>query len=134
MSEGVNGQMILGVGVDLCSISRMSRFSRDDHFVSRVFSSEEIDYAFSKHCPARHLASSFAAREAFSKASGLPLAKVAFKGVSVSRSESGPVLNLKALDEGLLAQISSSRFHLSLSHEGDYAVAFVVMEGDFRHD
>ena len=122
--------MIMGVGVDLCGISRMSKFSRDDHFVVRVFSPDEIDYAFSRPCPARHLASSFAAREAFSKASGLPLARVAFNGVSVSRSDLGPTLNVNSLDEDLLARISSYRFHLSISHEGDYALAFVVMEGE----
>lgn len=120
--------MIVGVGVDLCSISRMSRFTRDDHFIDRVFSSEEIEYAFSKPYPARHLASSFAAKESFSKASGVNLFRVISSGVSVSRSNSGPRLCLLGVDEGLAAMFSRSVFHLSISHDGDYAVAFVVME------
>ncbi|NCC95481.1 MAG: holo-[acyl-carrier-protein] synthase [Synergistales bacterium] len=120
--------MILGVGVDICRISRMSRFTREDHFVRRVFSPEEICYSYSKPCPARHLASSFAAKEAFSKASGFPLFRVISGGISVSRSETGPRLSFVGVDEELKLGFSKFNFHLSLSHDGDYSVAFVVME------
>lgn len=128
MRTEVNGHMILGVGVDMCRISRMSRFRKDDHFICRVFSPEEICYSYSKPHPARHLASSFAAKEAFSKASGFSLFKVISGGVFVARSEKGPRFSFVGNDEDLELSFSRFCFHLSISHDGDYSIAFVVME------
>ncbi len=120
--------MILGVGVDMCRIARMSRLVSDRHFLERVFSDEEIAYALARPDPARHLAASFAAREAFSKASGVNLARVVFRGVSVRRSDRGPSIKLGRMDLSIRQLVEGHRFHLSLSHDGEYAVAFVVME------
>ena len=63
--------MIKGIGVDLCRISRMEKLLYNEHLLKRVFHQAEYDYAMSKANPARHLAASFAAREAFAKATGL---------------------------------------------------------------
>ncbi len=84
--------MIVGLGVDLCNVERMRKSIRSDHFLKRVFHPDEVAYAFSKADPARHLAGSFAAREAFSKASSVSMYSIAFCGVWVERTESGPVL------------------------------------------
>lgn len=121
--------MVLGVGVDICLISRMEKLIEDCRFKDRVFTESERSYALSKPCPARHFASSFAAREAFSKASGLPLLKIVFQKVSVMRTDSGPVLAFQGSSGLLPPFLRDSKFHLSLSHDGDYAVAVVVIEG-----
>ncbi|MBQ7069196.1 MAG: 4'-phosphopantetheinyl transferase superfamily protein, partial [Synergistaceae bacterium] len=66
--------MILGIGVDLCSISRIEKAIESEHFVTRIFSPEEIEYSNKKgkrRCES--FAASFAAREAFCKASGISL-------------------------------------------------------------
>lgn len=126
--------MILGIGVDLCRISRMERCIKNDRFLNRIFTPEEKAYALSKPCPARHFASSFAAREAFSKASSVPFAKLVFKAVSVIRSGSGPALSLDRGSDFLPSSLKNSVFHLSLSHDGDYAIAFVVIEGASPHE
>lgn len=126
--------MILGIGVDVCRVSRLARCIRNDHFLERVFSREEIDYAMSRPVPERHFASSFAAREAFSKASGLHLAKIVFQGVSVARSSKGPFFRLDGLPPEIRCNVKGKRFHLSLSHDGDYALAFVVMEEGPDHE
>ncbi|EFC92121.1 holo-acyl-carrier-protein synthase [Dethiosulfovibrio peptidovorans DSM 11002] len=126
--------MVLGIGVDLCRVSRLARCIENDRFLKRVFSPEEIDYAMSRPVPARHLAASFAAREAFSKASGVHLAKVVFQGVWVSRTEKGPFIRLDGLSPEIGQYLGENRFHLSLSHDGDYALAFVVMEEGPYHE
>ena len=118
--------MIVGIGVDLCSVARMERAVRSAHFVQRVFHPEEVAYALSKGRPARHFAGSFAAREAFSKATSLSMYSVAFRKVWVRRGESAPAIvfddSVRALlPDGIVA-------HLSISHDGDYAVAMVVIE------
>ena len=124
--------MIVGLGVDLCSIQRMRKAVRSDHFLKRVFHPEEIAYAFSKADPAKHFAGSFAAREAFSKASSVSFYETVFCGVWVERTGTGPQLRC---DESVISLIPENRkghSFLSISHDGDYAVAVVVIEG--RHE
>lgn len=120
--------MLMGIGIDLCKISRMEKVIQNSHFVQRVFHPVEIDYAFSKLFPAQHYAASFAAREAFAKASGLEFSKVIFQGVWVERTPHGPLLKLSEKVRDLLSANDPLRVHISISHEGGISVAFVVLE------
>ena len=122
----------MGLGVDLCSIIRMRNAVRSDYFVRRIFRSEEIAYADGKGgelARAAGFASAFAAREAFSKASGISMYKVAFsQAFCLERTRSGgPRL---AVPRDLDADFAEGRKRalVSLSHDGDYAVAVVVIE------
>ena len=120
--------MIMGVGTDLCSVSRMRRAINDVHFLKKVFTDEEIEYASSKADPAKHYASAFAAREALAKASGLGLMGLGLKSAHIRRTPNGPVI---VCCEALLKEFNIRgirNFWLSLSHEGDYALAFVILE------
>ena len=119
--------MIRGVGVDLCRISRIERLLQDEHFLKRVFHEEERDYAMKKANPARHLASSFAAREAFAKAAGLDFFKVVLQGMWLHRTPEGPVPCFSANIEQWMDE-QKLKVHISLSHDGDYAIAFVIVE------
>ena len=118
--------MIAGIGVDICSISRMKRAICSEHFTKRVFHPCEREYAFSKTNPARHFAGSFAAREAFSKAASISMYTVAFQGAWVERSDTGPLLRISQSVLPLLPE--GWKLHLSLSHDGDFAVAVAVLE------
>jgi len=126
--------MILGLGIDLCNILRMMKAVRSEHFVRRVFHSEEIVYACEKNdkkselARAARFASAFAAREAFSKASGISMYKIAFsQSVYLERRAEGPCLIIsRNLDAGFAE--GTKRAWVSLSHDGDYAVAVVVIE------
>ena len=62
--------MIVGVGLDLCLISRMARaLSRSEgRFAARVFTAEERQYCDERAAPAQHYAARFAAKEAILKA------------------------------------------------------------------
>ncbi|MBN1333748.1 MAG: holo-ACP synthase [Synergistales bacterium] len=120
--------MIIGIGVDLCSHSRMKKLLENQHFLQRVFHDHELKYAFAGSSPERALASSFAAREAFKKASGIPFFKVICKGVWVARTDRGPVLKYNDQILYSLKTDKSIRSHLSLSHENDLALAMVILE------
>ena len=120
--------MIAGIGVDLCRISRIENALKSEHFRGNVFSLEEIAYCESRG--ARRLdsyASCFAAREAFVKASGASFGAVMLgRNFTLLRNEDGaPEIRLS----GELAEYADSAIiHVSLSHEGDYACAMVVIE------
>lgn len=120
--------MIIGVGTDVCSISRVERAVASPRFLKRIFTEEEMEYAQKKARPAASLAVAFAAREAFCKASGISMYDVAFgREVSVIRDESGrPSL---VISQKIRTQIGRDfNAFLSVSHESDFAVAFVVLE------
>lgn len=119
--------MIIGVGTDLCSIPRMKRATASAHFVERIFSADEIEYASGKVSPEASYAVCFAAREAFCKASGVSMYEAVFScGVSVVRAENGcPAIKIS---QEIAEKIGNVSIHLSTSHEGDIAAAFVVIE------
>ncbi len=114
--------MIAGIGIDLCSISRVEEAIKSDFFREELFSIEEIAYCESKgKNRAESYASCFAAREAFIKASGLSLASVMFSGnFSLSRSEDGA-------PRIIFPEYENNTF-VSITHEDDYACAVVVIE------
>jgi holo-[acyl-carrier protein] synthase len=106
---------------------------RSDYFVKRIFSPEEIAYADEKKgelTRAASFASAFAAREAFSKASGVSMYKVALsRSFCLKRpSAGGPELFVSRDLDADIAE-GRKRAWISLSHDGDYAVAVVVIEG-----
>ncbi len=53
---------------------------------------------------------------------------LAFKGAWVERTEAGPVLQLSETVRSMLPGEKSGRVLLSISHDGDYAVAVVIIE------
>jgi holo-[acyl-carrier protein] synthase len=120
--------MILGVGTDLCRISRMRRAIGNELFVAKIFSREEIEYARSKGNPAEHFAAAFAAKEALAKASGLGLFGIGLANSLVRRTEAGPVIVCKGELEKKLDGLGVEKCWLSLTHEGDFALAFVILE------
>ncbi|MDR1471259.1 MAG: holo-ACP synthase [Synergistaceae bacterium] len=120
--------MIAGVGTDLCLISRMRRAIGSGGFVRRVFVREEIDYADSRAEPERHYASAFAAKEALAKATGLGVFGVGLAMSWVRRTEEGPVMLFEDALREKLDGMGIGSCWLSLAHDGDYALAFVVLE------
>ena len=121
--------MIRGIGVDLCGVSRLRRSMENPRFLEKVFSEEEISYAMERSDPAKHLAAAFAAKESFAKAGGWGLAATGLRNVRLRRTDTGPVLLLTPPAQDLLARIGADRCWVSVSHDGDYAVAMVVLEG-----
>ena len=124
--------MILGLGVDLCNIIRMKNAVRSDYFVRRIFRPEEIAYADRKGnelARAASFASAFAAREAFSKASGISMYKVAFsQSFYLERARAGRPSLFVPRDLDADFTEGRKRAWVSLSHDGDYAAAVVVIE------
>ncbi|MBQ6969601.1 MAG: holo-ACP synthase [Synergistaceae bacterium] len=119
--------MILGIGVDLCSIERIKNSLKSQHFRNRIFSPEEISYCEGKGFRRyESYAAGFAAREAFAKASGINLASVISENnFTLTRTDGVPGIKIsKKLGE----KIPSTKIFVSITHEKDYALAMVVIE------
>jgi holo-[acyl-carrier protein] synthase len=123
---------IAGVGTDLARIGRFARFLTENRagVLQRIFTAGEREYALAKKDPAPHLAARFAAKEAFLKALGLGLRDgLSWHDVEVVRDRLGkPSLHLSGRAAEILAERGIATAHLSYSHDGDYAVATVVLE------
>lgn len=107
----------------------MERAVQSTHFRDRVFTREEIQYAERSGSAAHHYASAFAAKEALAKATGLGIFRMGPTDAWVERTETGPRMRASLLLDGVLRERGVSHIWLSLSHEGEYALAFIVLEG-----
>ncbi|MCA1710920.1 MAG: holo-ACP synthase [Actinobacteria bacterium] len=115
--------MIVGVGVDVVDIARLSRaLQRTPRLADRLFTDAE------RARPVASLAARFAAKEAVAKALGAP-GGLRWRDAEVVQEETGrPVLRLTGgVAEEAAAQGISS-WHLSLSHDAGIATAVVVAE------
>lgn len=122
---------MLTTGVDIIHISRVeeavARYG--DRFLRRVFTPQELAY-----CRGRipELAARFAAKEAVSKALGVGVRTLSRHGIGwhdaeVINGRSGkPGVRLHGRAAHLAAELHLTQWALSLTHEREYAVAFVV--------
>jgi holo-[acyl-carrier protein] synthase len=127
--------MIIGIGVDIVEISRLERAlaQHGDRFRDRVFTPREIAFCEVMARSAERYATRFAAKEAARKAIGAatPVAALAWHDVEIiSSTEGAPQLEFHGRAAELLAQLEVTRAHVSLSHERQHAVAFVVLVSD----
>jgi len=124
--------MIYGIGIDLVNIGRMQAVLRrwGKRFTGRVFTSAEIETCSKRPHPASSYALYFAAKEAFSKALGLGMRKgVRWSDIEVFHLKGGkPELRVKGRSSEICQEKNIKRFHLSLSDEGQFGVAVVVLE------
>ncbi len=125
--------MGLQVGVDMVSVLQvaesMTRFGQT--YLDRLFTAGEIAYcATSSHEAPARFAARFAAKEAAVKALRLGDVGINLRDIEVTRTPTGACELALHGATGERAR-TSGVFDLavSMSHEGDYAVAVVVAQG-----
>lgn len=116
----------------MVSIERIERVIErwQERFLRRVYTSQETEACNRRHFPAAAFALRFAAKEAFSKALGLGMRKgLRWREIEVCNQRSGkPVLRLSGASSEICRQNKIVQSHLSLSDEGAFGVAMVVLE------
>ncbi len=121
--------MIVGVGIDVCSIERMRRAleRHGDRFFGRICSPAECKDLMGRDQPTA-LAGRFAVKEAFAKA--LDGARgVGWHEVQVRRAPSGkPVLELSGNAVTTVEAFGADTWHVSITHDAGVAVAMVILE------
>ncbi|HVQ76869.1 MAG TPA: holo-ACP synthase [Candidatus Binatia bacterium] len=124
---------IRGIGVDLAQIPRMRRVLErwEERFLQRVFTEREIAYCRRRRDPVPHLAARFAAKEAVLKALGTGLQMgVNWREIEVCRERGqAPTVVLSGRCRALAEALGAERVLVSLTHDGDYALAEVILVG-----
>jgi holo-[acyl-carrier protein] synthase len=124
--------MVIGIGTDMIEIARIAqsidRFG--ERFLSRVFTSGEIQYCRRKKNSAESLAARFAAKEACAKALGTGISRgIGWLDLEVTREPGArPMLELRGRAAQRAAALGVARVSLSLTHSRDTALAVVVLE------
>lgn len=120
----------LRVGVDICSVPRIieahKRFG--ERFLRRILTPNEIAYCKSaeRHMYVR-IAGRFAAKEAVVKVLGTGWVGVGWQEVEIKRKPTGePRLTLYGRALSRAERLGLRHFEVSMSHEKEFAVAFVV--------
>ena len=133
--------MIAGVGTDVVDVAQFRQQLADpaSRFVTATFTDAERAASASRPSgdPVVHLAARFAAKEAFIKAwsGGFYGQTPQFNAVDwrnievVSDTVGRPALRLSgAVADAVNSAYPACRIHLSLSHDGPIATAFVILE------
>ena len=123
--------MIAGIGCDIISVERIQRIMENNpSFAAKVFLPAEISYCQAKANPYQSFAARFSAKEAVMKALGTGWnGKVNWLDIEVQISPQGSAhISLSKGAKARAAELKVTNIQLSLSHEKEQALAFVVME------
>ena len=118
--------MILGIGVDIITISRLSN-DKSERFMERTFAASEQRYI--KGRTPETMAGIFAAKEAVVKALG-----TGFKGffpaeIEIKHDDNGaPNVILHGKAREIAEKLGNCNIHLNISHSETSAIAFAVIE------
>lgn len=126
--------LIIGTGIDIVSIERIKKAEErwGRKFLERVFTEDELTYFLDHKLPHTHLAGRFAAKEATVKAFGTGFSEgITWKDIEVVKMPNGkPEIALHGKLRTLSETMSVKTIHLSISHDGGFAIAQVLLEGD----
>lgn len=124
--------MIYGIGTDIAAVGRFRRFIAEDNqrLLERLFTPDELKTCSARKDAASCYAARFAAKEAFLKALGTGLRDgLSWHDIQVVNDDLGkPGLILSGKAEELYRLKGLQPPFISLSHDGDVAVAMVVLE------
>lgn len=122
--------MIGGIGTDITEVKRFEKWVKNPDMLQRFFNEKEMSSAKSDSAKCQHYAARFAAKEAFSKALGTGITGFNLKDVYITNnSEGAPLLNIEGAALSLMKErLGPCKTFVSLSHEKEYAIAYVILE------
>ena len=126
----MSNHIISGTGVDIESIDRFRTKPYDSNtdFYRKIFTDSEIEYCLRFKDPSPHFTARFCAKESLRKAIPKTI-HIDWHDVEIRNDKNGkPYFSFSKTVLGDNAYFSSRQFHLSLSHEKNHAIAFVVTE------
>ena len=118
----------INLGVDIVLVDRINKIlnsKKKSRFLNKIFSSSEISDSKNRQNQSEYFSGMFAAKEAIKKAlssyneTNMP----SFKSLEILNSESGkPYV--------LISSERQSNINISIAHDGNYAIAFCVVNLD----
>jgi len=124
--------MIVGVGIDLCQVSRLAELDEryGERFLRRVFTERELSRCRNPRRRHECLAGRFAAKEAALKALGTGLSQgIGWHDVELVGGESQrPTIEWHRRALEIFRARGAARSSVSVTHDGGMAAAVVILE------
>ena len=123
---------IIGIGVDIVDNKRIKKLVKNKEFITRIFSTYEINQSKKINNKTNYFSKRFAAKESLSKAMGSGFRKgLNFNDISVANDKYGkPYYKLKNNVKKLIYskfKVKKIKISLSLADEKKYSIAFSVI-------
>ncbi|NLP26289.1 MAG: holo-ACP synthase [Clostridiales bacterium] len=113
------------VGIDIIEIERIKNSMKNNRFMNRVFSNEELELFRKRKNNPETIAGRFCVKEAFGKALGTGIRDFELDEVTTLNDELGApriILTGKALE-----MVGDRKISVSISHTKKYATAIVII-------
>ena len=122
--------MIVGIGVDIVDVIRFEALTqRQPLFIDRILTISEQLLPDGSQRGVASLAARFAAKEAVAKALG-GISGLSWHDCVVTVDISGrPTIEVQGSVAAAAAELGIASWHLSLTHDGGNAIAYVIAEG-----
>jgi holo-[acyl-carrier protein] synthase len=118
--------MIIGIGVDLIEVARVTKACEKESFLKRYFTNQEIELIAKD---VKKAADNFAVKEAVSKVLGTGFQTFFPIDIEVLRTPEGkPYVNLYGRALELSREQGITSIHVSISNTKEYANAFAIGE------
>ena len=116
---------MISIGTDIVNVSRIKSLidQKKERFLNKIFTEEEILYCNSHSTPEIHYSGKYAAKEAVKKAllSNNFVEQIFLKDIKIlNKDNKAPYV--------VINNIMGLNYNISISHEEEYAIAFVVVE------
>ena len=116
---------MISIGTDIVKVSRIKALidQKEEKFLNKIFTEEEISYCNSYFDPEVHYSGKYAAKEAVKKAllsNGL-IEKISLKNIKILNKDN-------KVPYVVVDNLVNLNYNVSISHEEEYAIAFVVIE------
>ncbi len=124
---------ILGIGVDIIQNNRIKSLLRNNKFIKRTFSKNEIKFSKRVKNKANYFAKRFVAKEAFVKSLGTGFRNnLNFKDIEILNDKNGKPYysSSKKIKDFIKKRFKINRYDLflSISDEKNYSIAFSILE------
>ena len=116
---------MISIGTDIVTISRIKELiiQKKEFFLKKIFTDKEINYCNSYSDPHVHFSGKYAAKESVKKAllSNNICEHISLSDIQVlNREDKSPYI--------IIDSLKTIQFNISISHDGDYAIAFAIIE------
>ncbi|TDO86103.1 holo-[acyl-carrier-protein] synthase [Halanaerobium saccharolyticum] len=124
--------MIIGTGIDIVKNSRIESLIKKYglRFLKKIYLDNEIEYCYNKVNATPSFAARFAAKEAVLKALGTGMRKNSWHDIEIFNNQLGkPEVRLFNNTSSRAVELGVNNIFLSISHEKEYSVAQIILEG-----
>ena len=116
---------MISIGTDIVKVSRIKDLltAKEEKFLNKVFTKEEISYCNSHSNPEIHFSGKYAAKEAVKKAllSNDLIEQISLKEIKIlNKNNKAPYI--------VIEHIMDLNYNVSISHEEEYAIAFALIQ------